>query len=840
MRLKFSVILNAVVLASCLGAFAGHVAGAPPTDRQKASSTNEVVSSLIVRFSTDKGPVPFSANARALMVAEASRSLGAGVSHRRVLATGADLMQLDRALSRAEADVLAAVVSRLPGVRYAVPNRTIKTQLTPTDPLFADAGQWGFKYSPGSIEGANFTAAWDITTGSATQTIGIVDSGISRAHEDFANQLRLHPLFPNGGYDFVTEPMLSVDGDGRDNDPEQAAGSACGHGTHVAGTVAAQTGFGGSVVGVGVAGGASSSKLLMARGLGNSLGTDADAIDAMLWLAGVTVAGVAVNPNPVRMINMSFGGGGACGGGYQEAFDTMITRGTLPVVAAGNDGVNVSGFAPANCRGALAVAATDSMGKIANFSNYGAGVMIAAPGVNILSAGGTTSGACTLSGTSMAAPHVTAVAALVQAANPSMSVNQTRLAIRAGARGFPGGSNCTTATCGVGLLDARGAVDAATGDLVRVGWNEQFASLRENDGNVSFTVSRIGNPSTAASVSVTAINDTAMLGVDFAAATPATLSWAANDTADKVVSVPILYRAGEQGARNFSVQLSSSLPSVQVTSPAATAVRITEVDCATVTPIAMGETKTGTLDVSQPANYCHGGVRGPEFNTVRYSFTATADDVVSIDLTSTTATPQVLDTYVYLLDADRRVLSENDDIVSGKNRNSRIEQYRLTSTGTHYIDVTTWGSSADATGSYSVRLYGCGPYVQGTTCNVDVDGDGIFDTKDAQMLARRLIGFSGSAITDGFTLRACATRTTGATIASFVDGQSATTSLPKPFDIDGDGVVSATTDGLMLLRIALGITGDAVVANATAPGATRKTWAAVRPYLVQQCGLVLP
>lgn len=837
-RHRFSSLVRFVVFI-CFGIAAVRSLAAPPLDRNKASASSETISSLIVRFSPDKGAVPFAASARAALVAGAARSHDARVTHARVLATGADLMRLDRAITRAEADVLAAVVSRLPGVRYAVPNRIIKTQLTPTDPVFADIGQWGFKYVPGSTEGANFTAAWDITTGSAAQTIGIVDSGVAREHEDLATQLRVHPMFPLGGYDFVTEPNLSLDGDGRDNDPDQVA-TACGHGTHVAGTIAAQTSFSGGNASVGVAGGASSSTVLMARGLGNVNGTDADAIDAMLWLAGETVAGVAVNPNPVRMINMSFGGGGACGGGYQEAFDTLIARGVLPVVAAGNNASNVSSSAPANCRGALAVAAIDIAGNRASFSNFGAGITVAAPGVDIVSVGGITSGVCTKSGTSMAAPHVTAAAALVQAARPSMSVNQTRLAIRAGARQFPGGSNCTAATCGVGLLDARGALDAALSSVARVGWNEQSASLRENDGNVSFTVSRIGNSALAASVSVAMISDTATLGVDFSAATPATLTWAANDAGDKVVTVPILYRAGEQGARNFSVQLSSGSPSVQVVSPAATPVRITEVDCATVTPIAMGETKAGTLDVSQPANYCHGGVRGPEFNTVRYSFTATAGDVVSVDVKNTTASPQVLDPYVYLLDADRRVLAENDDIVSGQIRDSRIEQYRLSTTGTHYIDVTSWGSTADATGSYSVRLYGCGPYAQGTSCNVDVDGDGIFDAKDVQMTVRRLVGLTGSAITDGFTLRACATRTTGANVATFVDGQSATASMPKPFDIDGDGVVLATTDGLMLLRVALGITGDAVVANATAPGAPRNTWALVRPYLVQQCGLVLP
>jgi serine protease len=700
-RRRLFAVVSAALLVG-LGGIVGPSVAAPPVDRAKASATDDVVSSLIVRFSPEKGPVPFAANARTNVIASATLALGAGVSHQRVLATGADLVRLDRTVSRAEADAMAAAVSRLPGVRYAVPNRLIRTQVQPTDPLFNDIGQWGFKYSPGSIEGANFAAAWDVTTGSPTQTIGIVDSGIAREHEDITTQLRLHPAFPNGGYDFVTDPSVSLDGDGRDNDPQQSP-VACGHGLHVAGTIAAQTGFGG-VVGVGVAGGASASKLLMARGLGTLNGSDADAIDAMLWLAGETVVGVAVNPNPVRVINMSFGGGGACGGGYQDAFDRLIARGVLPVVAAGNGSADVSSSAPANCRGALAVAASTITGNLASFSNRGAGVAVTAPGVDILSAGGGTSGACVKSGTSMATPHVVAAAALVQAATPAMTVNQTRLAIRAGARAFPAGSDCTAALCGAGLLDARGALDASTSAAASVGWNESAASVRENDGSVRFTVTRIGDATQAASVTVGTINDTALLGVDFSAATPATLTWAANDTSDKVVNIPIIYRAGEQGARSFSVQLNGS-PSVQVAAPAATTVRITEVDCASVTPIALGETKTGTLDVSQPANYCHGGVRGPEFNTVRYSFSARVGELISIDLTSTTALPRVLDPYVYLLDADRRVLVENDDILEGKIRDSHIEQFVAPATGTYFIDVTTWGSKQDATGTYQLRLY---------------------------------------------------------------------------------------------------------------------------------------
>ena len=142
--------------------------------------------------------------------------------------------------------------------------------------------------------------------------------------------------------------------------------------------------------------------------------------------------------------------------------------------------------------------------------------------------------------------------------------------------------------------------------------------------------------------------------------------------------------------------------------------------------------------------------------------------------------------------------------------------------------------------SEAVVLPPCGTYAGGTTCNLDADGNGRFEARDAQLIQRRLAGLTDVSLTDGLTtLPACATRATGASVATFVDGQSSGAALPKPFDIDGDGQVLATTDGLMLLRVALGLTGDAVVLNATAAGAPRVTWADVRPYLVTNCGLTV-
>jgi Bacterial pre-peptidase C-terminal domain len=269
-------------------------------------------------------------------------------------------------------------------------------------------------------------------------------------------------------------------------------------------------------------------------------------------------------------------------------------------------------------------------------------------------------------------------------------------------------------------------------------------------------------------------------------------------------------------------------------------VRINDVDCATVTPISVGQTLAGDLGIAN-ATYCHSGVRGTAYNTVRFSFSGTAGDIVSIDLTSTTTSPAVLDTYLYLLDPNRAILAENDDIVSGKIRNSRIRQFVLTTTGTHYIDATSWSPTADATGTFNVRLYRCGDYVPapGSTCNLDVDGDSIFDSTDALLALRRLAGFSGDAITGGITFRACATRTTGAAVGAFVDAQSNGLTLPLGMDIDGDGVANAATDGLMVLRAAQGVAGAALVSKAVNATGTRTSWTDVRTYLNQQCGLSL-
>lgn len=838
--LRFAVALS----MAAVGLLATEVFSAPPKlppplapQVTKAADAEPDVLGLIVKFDAEATTIAPAAGLREMRVARVVSllaPLGMRAAYVRTLASGAELLRFEKAVALGDAEAMAAAVARLDGVRYAAPNRNIRLQAVPVDPDFAS--QWGFRYTPGSEEGANFTSAWDITKGSATQTIGIIDAGISGSNEEFAGQLRSTLLFPNGGYDFYSAPTTSGDDDGRDDDPEQSP-STCGHGTHVAGTVGAITAFSGS--GVGVAGGASASKLLIARAL-NFIGTDADAIDAMHWMAGDNVPGVAINPNIPAAVNMSFGAsGGSCGPAYQAAVDALRAAGVVPVAAAGNSNADVATFAPANCRGVIAVAASDTLGAKASFSNYGAGVVITAPGVDILSTGGagSTNVSCYKSGTSMAAPHVTAAVGLMRALQPTLNVNQVALALKSAARPFPVGSSCTTSICGAGLLDARRALDAVSGSVVRVGWNEPAVTVRENDGNLTVTVSRVGDPSLAVTVGVVADAGTAFSGLDYGTPSATTLTWAANDVSDRSVTVPIIARSGEQSTRAFALRLYTISPGTQIVAPASLGVTINEVDCNVVTPILFGETKSGSLDAAHQENYCHGGVRGPAFNTLRYSFAGNAGDVVSIDMTSTTASPAVLDTYVYLLDPARRVLAENDDIVSTRIRDSQIVQYQLTQSGTHYIDATTYSSTGDATGSFNLRLYHCGGYVAGSTCNVDIDGDGLVDSTDALLMLRRAAGVSGAALVANQSFRACASRTTGAAVANFIDAQNNTSGPALAMDIDGDGQVLASTDGLLLVRALLGLTGDAAITSALGPAATRNTWPLIRTYLNGQCGL---
>ncbi|KVW31729.1 S8 family peptidase [Burkholderia ubonensis] len=395
----------------------------------------------------------------------------AGIRIKRDMSGGATVLSLQRRVSLAEAEGLARDFAADGAIEYAEPDARMVPLLVPNDTRYGE--QWGY-FSPAG--GANLPKAWDRTTGSTNIVVGVIDTGY-RPHADLAAN-----LVP--GYDFISDPATANDGNGRDNnasDPgdwvtaqEDADPNGpfygCGarnsswHGTHVAGTIGAVTNNGNGVAGISWVG-----KVQPVRVLGKCGGTVSDIADGMRWAAGLPVPGAPANPTPAKVLNLSLGGNSrTCSTTYQNAIDAITARGANVVVAAGNSGGPVANSQPANCQGVIAVAAVDSSGVRASFSNYGPAVKIAAPGVGILStlnAGTTSPGAdsyASYNGTSMATPHVAGTVALMLAVNPALTPAQVLQRLQSSARPFSSGSNCSTSTCGAGLLDAGNAVAAAT------------------------------------------------------------------------------------------------------------------------------------------------------------------------------------------------------------------------------------------------------------------------------------------------------------------------------------------------------------------------------------------
>ncbi len=371
-----------------------------------------------------------------------------GMQVLRQMATGPMVVRAAQALDRAQAGAWMAAMASDPDVDHVQVDRILKPALNPDDPRLNE--QWGFSSSAASL---NVRPAWDKATG-AGQVVAIIDTGRTRHPELDANTLP--------GYDFISSGSMAGDGNGRDDNPDDTGDSQWGqpsswHGTHVAGTVAAATNNR-----LGVAGTAFDAKLVHVRVLGKGGGYTSDIADGMVWAAGGMVNGVPRNANPAKVLNLSLGGQGACDRASQAAVDGAIRNGATVVVAAGNSNADVSRFSPANCRGVVAVAATTSRGARAGFSNYGRAITLAAPGENILStlnSGRTTPGApayAAYNGTSMAAPHVAGVVALMQSAvdgrlTPAQVTEILKQTARPLLVGCPQG-------CGAGMADADAAV----------------------------------------------------------------------------------------------------------------------------------------------------------------------------------------------------------------------------------------------------------------------------------------------------------------------------------------------------------------------------------------------
>lgn len=466
-------VASCLAMAAALACSSAAVAGGAPESETDRASLEAAISGhtdrLIVKY---KPGTVAAARADAQSMArafEAAARAGVQLKHLRTNAFGAHVLKMDKLLSLAEVRALArAVADGDAEVEFAEPDRRLHALMTPNDTSYAS--QWHYFEATGGLRAPT---AWDKSTGSGIR-VAVIDTGY-RPHADLAANIV-------GGHDFIADTWTANDGGGRDADAQDpgdwVAANACGgthaaqnsswHGTHVAGTIAAVTNNASGVAGVAFGG-----KVVPARVLGRCGGYTSDIADAITWASGGTVSGVPANANVARVINMSLGGSGSCDTTTQSAINGARSRGTVVVVAAGNSNANASGFTPANCAGVITVAATGRTGARAYYSNYGAVVDVAAPGgdtsggasngiLSTLNAGTSSPGADSYAyyqGTSMAAPHVAGVVALMLAKNGALTPDEVETKLKGSTRAFPG--NCNQ--CGTGIVDANAAVDAAAG-----------------------------------------------------------------------------------------------------------------------------------------------------------------------------------------------------------------------------------------------------------------------------------------------------------------------------------------------------------------------------------------
>lgn len=310
--------------------------------------------------------------------------------------------------------------------------------------------------------------AWAITTGDAGTIVAVIDTGETNHPDLVARQI--------AGYDFITDPAIAGDGDGRDPNPTDV-GDGNGlqpssfHGTHVAGTIGASTNNNTGVAGVTWAG-----SIMHLRVLGIGGGTDFDIANAIRYAARLSNSSNTLPANRAHVINMSLGGPGASST-VQSAVTAARGQGCVIFAASGNENTSAPSY-PAAYTGVISVAAVDGNANRAPYSNFGSTVDIAAPGGNtgvdqdgdgysdgvlstLIDEAGPTPIYAFYQGTSMACPHAAGVAALLLAVDPQLTPAEIETILKDTATdlGTPGRDDLY----GAGLIHAERALVRAQG-----------------------------------------------------------------------------------------------------------------------------------------------------------------------------------------------------------------------------------------------------------------------------------------------------------------------------------------------------------------------------------------
>lgn len=385
---------------------------APAANLAAALSAAHVPDELLVAFQAGTSPAEMQATH-----ARAGATLKEVLPRLGVHVVKVDPTRLPAALQRYRQD---------PGVRYAEPNYIAHADFTPNDPGLSQ--QWG-------VSKVQAPAGWDINRGSASVVIAVIDTGADPRHPDLTGK-------SVSGWNLCSTCTGYQTSNTADDN---------GHGTHVAGMAAASTNNGTGIASIGFNSSFMPIKALDSTGSGSYSDIS----------KGITYAA----DHGALVENLSLGGS-AYSQTLQDAVNYAYNKGLILIAAAGNTGNNTPSY-PAACLNVLAIAATDSNDQPATFSSYGSWVALAAPGVNIYStfwssASGSTY--ATLSGTSMATPFVSGLAALLFAQNTTRTnADVTNLMERSADNPGPSGWNQYT---GYGRINVyRALAGALTGTV---------------------------------------------------------------------------------------------------------------------------------------------------------------------------------------------------------------------------------------------------------------------------------------------------------------------------------------------------------------------------------------
>lgn len=347
-----------------------------------------------------------------------------------------------------------------PSVLFAEPNYKVKKSAITNDRFFNFLWHYELIKVP---------SAWDFTTGSSEVIAAVIDTGIIPQHPDIEGQL-------TDGYDFISDPDYSGDGDGIDSDPtdvgegESPFRSGDFHGLHVSGTIAAKGNNSIGIVGV-----AYDSKIMPLRALNaDGEGTTYDIMQAVRFAAGLPNDSNTLPAKPADVINLSLGGGGYINSD-QIIFDQVAQKGILTVAASGNEGSSRVGY-PAAYDNVFAVGAVDATNNVTTYSNRGNDLSLVAPGGDTGSdanGDGQPDGVLStyydngqpeyifLQGTSMATPHVAGIFALMKSVNAELNFNAIDSMLTQGALTDDLGPAGYDEQYGWGVINAQKAVIAA-------------------------------------------------------------------------------------------------------------------------------------------------------------------------------------------------------------------------------------------------------------------------------------------------------------------------------------------------------------------------------------------